>query len=399
MTSRRNHGEGGLYWNERRQRWIATVDRGFTVDGKRRRLYVSGRTKTEAKAKLQQARRDRDDGLPAELRTYTVREAIEDWLEFGLTNKAPSTRTKERLLAERHILPALGPRRLTDLTARDIDRFLTSKTAILSTDTLKRLHSALRRAIARAQTHDLVRRNVGSLATTPTGTGGRASKSLNFAQAEAILTVPSGTPLFAYVVTSLLTGVRTEELRALDWDHVHLDDDPPSIEVWRSVRQGGDTKTAKSRRTLELPERCVTALRAHRDAQAQVRRDAGSQWADANLVFCTSVGTALDAANVRRSFRHFLTVAGLDPGAWTPRELRHSFVSLLSSSGMPIEQIAHLVGHTSTRVTEKVYRKELRPVLTRGARAMDEIFRSVQDPLAVTLAVSPPLDAADDPDP
>ena len=38
------------------------------------------------------------------------------------------------------------------------------------------------------------------------------------------------------------------------------------------------------------------------------------------------------------------------------------FVSLLSSSGVPIENIAHLVGHASTSVTEKVYRKELRPL-------------------------------------
>ena len=57
-----------------------------------------------------------------------------------------------------------------------------------------------------------------------------------------------------------------------------------------------------------------------------------------------------------------------------PRELRHSFVSLLSSSGLHIEDISHLVGHASTRVTEQVYRKELRPMLTKGARAMDAIF-------------------------
>jgi integrase len=64
----------------------------------------------------------------------------------------------------------------------------------------------------------------------------------------------------------------------------------------------------------------------------------------------------------------------MDPKSWTPRELRHSFVSLLSSSGMPIEDIAHLVGHANTRVTELVYRKELRPVLTRGAVAMGALF-------------------------
>jgi integrase len=66
--------------------------------------------------------------------------------------------------------------------------------------------------------------------------------------------------------------------------------------------------------------------------------------------------------------------AGLAAEEWTPRELRHSFVSLLSSSDVPIEDIAHLVGHASTAVTEKVYRRELRPVLTKGATAMDRLF-------------------------
>ena len=67
-------------------------------------------------------------------------------------------------------------------------------------------------------------------------------------------------------------------------------------------------------------------------------------------------------------------VAGLDAEAWTPRELRHSFVSLLSSTGLAIEDISHLVGYANTWVTESVYRKELRPVLTRGAGAMDALF-------------------------
>jgi integrase len=91
-------------------------------------------------------------------------------------------------------------------------------------------------------------------------------------------------------------------------------------------------------------------------------------------VFTTQLGAALDAANVRRSFRKVVAEAGLDASAWTPRELRHSFVSLLSSIGMPIEEISHLVGHANTRVTELVYRKELRPMLTRGASAMDALF-------------------------
>ena len=66
--------------------------------------------------------------------------------------------------------------------------------------------------------------------------------------------------------------------------------------------------------------------------------------------------------------------AGLNPADWTPRELRHSFVSLLSDSEVSINDIADLCGHSGTSVTEKVYRHELRPFLLTGAAAMDRIF-------------------------
>jgi integrase len=59
---------------------------------------------------------------------------------------------------------------------------------------------------------------------------------------------------------------------------------------------------------------------------------------------------------------------------WTPRELRHSFVSLVSDNGVPLETIADLVGHASTAVTEEVYRHQLKPVITRGAETMNTIF-------------------------
>ena len=51
----------------------------------------------------------------------------------------------------------------------------------------------------------------------------------------------------------------------------------------------------------------------------------------------------MDAANVRRDLRRALTlVPGLDPAEWTPRELRHSFVSVLSDSGLPVEEFRGL---------------------------------------------------------
>jgi integrase len=312
-----------------------------------------------------------------------VGQAVKDWLEFGLNGRDPKTVQARHILASRHVIPELGARKLPELSAEDVDRWLAEKAKTLSTRTLLEVRSILRRSIARAQARDKVKRNVVLLCDTPSGQVGRPSKALTLEQAEALLTATEGSTMGAYIVLSLLTGARTEELRALTWAHVNLDGDPGAmppvpahIMVWRSVRAGGDTKTRKSRRTLALPSRCVEALRGQQVRQAAARRIAGDRWTDHDLVFASEVGTGLDAANVRRGFRRIAGAAGLPAKDWTPRELRHSFVSLLSDDGVPIEQISRLVGHSGTSVTELVYRKQIRPVVEGGATVMDRIFGS-----------------------
>jgi len=135
----------------------------------------------------------------------------------------------------------------------------------------------------------------------------------------------------------------------------------------------GETKTERSRRTLALPAAAVQALRAWSHSQAGERLAAGDDWQDTGLVFTTCHGAALDAGNVRKMFKRICTEAGVGDG-WTPRELRTSFVSLMSHQGVSIEEIARLVGHATTRTTEIVYRRELRPVITTGAEIMDQLF-------------------------
>ena len=188
--------------------------------GKRRRAYISARTKTEAKAKLMALRRDQADGLPVEQRGYTVREAVESWLRYGLVGREPSTVANRRIMAEKHVIPALGARKLVELTAEEVDAWLALKAQTLSTVSVVRLLSILRSSIQRAQARELVRRNVALLCQAPRGTAGRPSKSLTLDQARAVLAAAEGTSMHAYVVVSLLTGARTEELRALTWDHL-----------------------------------------------------------------------------------------------------------------------------------------------------------------------------------
>lgn len=227
------------------------------------------------------------------------------------------------------------------------------------------MHSLLSRSVRHAMARDKVKRNVVLLCDVPTGQAGRRSKSLSFNQAETVLDAAQDHALRAYVVLSLLLAAR-RNCAPCTGTRSTSSPTPPSIAVYRSVRAGGDTRTTTSRRRLTLPQRCVDAL--HRHLERLARSPAPNQ-----LVLATSTGTELAAHNVRRSFRRIVADAGLEPGEWTPRELRHLFVSLLSASGVRIEDISRLVGHSGTAVTEKVYRHQLHVVLDEGARAMDEI--------------------------
>jgi integrase len=172
-------------------------------------------------------------------------------------------------------------------------------------------------------------------------TGGSAFPEPDAGAGSGLLRTASDSRLYAYVVLSVTTGLRTEELRALRWTEVDLD--AGTVAVYRAVRASADTKTPGSRRVLSLPRLAVQALREHLDRQAEERLLAGALWQDHGLVFASVVGTPLDRHNVRREFRK-ITPAGLGTD-WVPREMRHTFVSLLSSNGIAVEDIADLVGH------------------------------------------------------
>jgi len=410
MATRRRRGEDGISFEHRgpcrdpqRHRhypglWRGELTLGYTPDGKRQRRKVSGQTKAAVIDKLRDLHTQLDKGITpkAGYVHYTVRQAAQDWLAHGLDGRSAKTITKNQNVLE-PILTVIGARKLRELTAADVRQALATMAAGYSSAAVSMGHLALKRAIRHAEASDLVSRNVAALADTPKGQEGRPSKSLTLEQAVAVITAARTLPVLelrpglkdvrrpaelmhAYIVLGLLCGIRTEEARALRWAHVDLDGDPaarppvpPHVAIWRSVRTHGETKTERSRRTLALPVAAVETLRALRDSQAEERLVAGDDWQDTGLVFTTHRGAALDAGNVRKMFKRVCTAAGAGDG-WTPRELRTSFVSLLSHRGVSIEEIARLAGHASTRTTEVVYRRELRPVITTGAEIMDELF-------------------------
>jgi hypothetical protein len=318
-----------------------------------------------------------------------------------------------------------------------------------------KIKSTLTRSIRRAQKYDLIGRNVAELVDLPKGRPGRPSRAMNEEQAAKVLKTATGKTtgyikavkvspgrgaathaateagevacgtrprkqvpitetgtdlgvvtcrtccaelgtndrtseghrLEALFVLSITLGLRPGELRKLSWDHVDLD--KRVIHVWRSASRTGEVKTLKSKRSLVLPGRAAAALVAHRKLQAAERLAAGTAWQNNNLVFCHENGRmySKDALNWR--FSKMTRRAGI--GHWHAHEGRHTAVSIMSSNGVPLQDISDTVGHKSTHVTETVYRHVIVPAIRGGASVMDTVFgdRTENEGATAKVAAAP----------
>ena len=230
-------------------RWRGQLETGYDGTGKRLRKRVSGKTKTEVQDKLKNLRLELEAGVIVD-REYRVSQCLDDWFSSGCGGVSASTITKQRHNAK-HLYAALGYTKLADLKASDVEALLVSLSSALSTDTLGQVLSLLQKAINRSEINNKVGRNVAALIErVPHGTAGRESKSLSKDQAVQLIAIAATPPpppkvrpglkpqsrrpttrMYAYILVSLLSGVRTEEARALRWDLVDLE--AGTISVWR----------------------------------------------------------------------------------------------------------------------------------------------------------------------
>ena len=79
-TKRRARGEDSIFYDRSRNRWAGTITVGWKPDGRRDRIIVRGRTKTEVKDKLRTKHLELAAGVRAPAR-YTVEQCLKDWLE------------------------------------------------------------------------------------------------------------------------------------------------------------------------------------------------------------------------------------------------------------------------------------------------------------------------------
>jgi len=384
VSARSRRGGGTVFFDDDRGRWTGQLSY-YDEAQKRKRPKVHADTETACWDKLDELRAELKRSGSVAPRDLTVRHVMDDLLahppakwKSPLTMRANTDRAK-------HVTDALGNVKLAKLTVARVERFLEDLAGKgASADMIKRCRALLRLAIRRAERDGKVGRNVAALAELPAGTL-RRSRAMNLAQVNALLAIKANLFWRAYIVTGLMCGLRPGELLGLRWEDVDFDagvirvrkclkalPDPETGKL-RLVLE--DLKTEQSRRTIQMPRLVAEALRDLRKDQARWKLKLGADYDPRGMgvVFTDRAGQPRWPGDVRKYFQLLCDRAEIG-GAWTPRELRHTFVSVLSDSGVDIEQIADAVGHVNSTVTKSVYRHQIADKVTVAATAMDAIF-------------------------
>jgi integrase len=385
---RRSAGEGSIYPFRGGHRGAVTWT---DPDGTRHRRVVSGRTADEARAKLDDLRRDLRLGTLTDAGpTETVGGYLAGWIERHRTRVRPSTWLTAESYVRVYLIPALGRRPLARLTATDVETAVASfvrdgrpivagdkrRRAPVSAVTARHVRATLRRALSDAQRAGLVGRNVAADAAPPyvehrpiTYLTARDLGRLLDATAEDELG-----PLYALAGT---TGLRRGELLGLTWADVADGRLSVRRSMGRVAGNGwglGEVKSARSRRTIPLPLRARQALETVRTRQRFARSAAADAWQDkSGLVFTDAVGRPMLAETISHRFGRDCARAGV------PRirfhDLRHSAATTLLSAGVPLAVISEWLGHSGIAITASAYASIVPELLTDAADAMDRALR------------------------
>lgn len=317
MASRRGKGEGSIYQRASDGLWVGMVNLGYGPDGKRKRKPIYGKARKEVAERMKALLRDQQQGLlVAATERQTTGQFLERWLNDAMrTTIRPSTFATYETQVRVHLVPSLGRIPLQQLGPQHVQAFINHKLESgLSAHTVSDIHGILRHALSQAVKWGLVPRNVAALVDKPRFEH-RQMNYLTPEQAKSLLAAVKGDRLEALYTVALPLGLRRGEALGLKWDDIDLD--KGLLYVRRALQRVGgklhlvEPKTRSARRTINLPQICIAALRAQRIRQLEERLMAGESWHENGLVFTSTIGTPYEPNNLRRHLHRMLQRAGL----------------------------------------------------------------------------------------
>lgn len=360
--SSRGRGEGSIY-HRADGRWCAAV---VLDDGKRRVYY--GRTRKEAADRLHAALESRRQGANLRTAGLTTSLFLSRWLADSVASKVrPKTYDGYESLIRLHIDPAIGSIALEKLGPQDVQGLINRKIEEgLSPKTVAYMRGVLRTALNRAVRWGLVVRNVAALTDPPRQTA-REVRYLDPEEIGRLLAAVKGDRLEVLYLAAVALGMRQGELLGSRWSDVDLDAGRWYVRRQLQRRAGNvaftEPKTARSRRTLDIPPSLIAALRSHR-AQQLEERLVVERWEDADLVFTNRQGAPLVGTEVTKRLQRIAPGAAISNLRF--HDLRHTCATLLLAQQVPARVVMDLLGHSQIGLTMNLYSHVI-PALRREA--------------------------------
>jgi integrase len=391
--ARRTNGDGSIY-QDKNGRWIASLDVGIGIDGKRMRVKRTRKTKQEAAHALRELQAKKIGKRLVSNESQTVKDLFKQWEKYGLSENLRETTKEDYLyLATRYVLPALGHMRLVDVETSTIDKWLfgLQQTGL----------SAITRKKARQNAFSIFKFGIKQrlILVNPVSGSIVPKRDKNFVtQVQDPLSKNEWmdylenfreTPLDTFVHIGALLGLRRGEIIGLSWSDIDFDSN--YLYVRHSARELtvrrpdgssqtslvlNDPKTKHSRRKVEMNPALVDSLKRQQLRQKKAKFAAGSAWTETDAVFTSSVGTRLFPSNVHKQYKKL--TQGLGLRYVRIHDLRHTVAHLLLDDEIPLESVSRLLGHSSLSITMDVYAQNVQSVADRGARGMAVLYERNQ---------------------
>lgn len=294
-------------------------------------------------------------------RAFTVGGYAAHWLALCASLKPRTRKEYEQKLAK-HILPALGARRLVDVNRGHVRKLLAAKLqAGLSKNSVRLIHATLRAMLAAAVEDEIIKSNPAA------GVG----RSLHIAQSKtertesikamtreqlALLLERANVPARPLFWLMSRTGIRLGEALGLQWGDVDLASG--TLRVARAIGKDGKVQTPKSGhgRTVDLGPGARDAISAAKQVWLVRTKKFGEVQ---NPTGATYVFYGITTTGAQAAFRAARDAAGL-PKHFTPHSLRHTYASILLAEGVSPAYVQEQLGHSSIELTVGTYGRWLR---------------------------------------
>lgn len=353
----RGYGEGSLRFNEDKDSWEGRF-RITDEHGKTRTRYFESKDWQKVEAQLDALVEARRQGLTITPKRMTITQLLAAFVDDAeQRDLAPKTLRDYRDTAEKYIVPHVGAIELDKLTAREVTRLMADVRKTVSPSMAMRCRRILRAALNRAVKWGYLTRNAAAL-TDPVKLPQKEMLALNPDQARTFFDAVAGDRLEALYTLTLALGLRQGEVLGLRWQDIDLEGGTLSVRHQLQRVNGAlvlREPKAHSQRTLTLPPVVVDCLRQHQLRQMEERAWEGTRWQDTGFVFTSSIGTPLDADNVRKLFKEIVKATDGIPPALRFHDLRHTAASLLNDCGANDFDVSRTLGHSQVSTTRDIY--------------------------------------------